>query len=48
MGEIGDGVRRALVVMSTTWCMESLYCTPDTNITLHINYIGIKIKITSI
>ena len=24
--------------------VESLYCTPESNITLYINYIGIKIK----
>ena len=23
---------------------ESLYCTPETNITLHDNYTGIKVK----
>ena len=23
---------------------ESLYCTPDTNMTLYVNYTGIKIK----
>ena len=23
--------------------VESLYCTPETNITLHVNYTGIKI-----
>ena len=24
--------------------VESLYCTPETNITLYVNYTGIKIK----
>jgi len=24
--------------------VESLYCTPETNVTLYINYIEIKIK----
>ena len=24
--------------------VKSLYCTPETNVTLHINYTGIKIK----
>ena len=24
--------------------VESLYCTPETNITLYVNYIGIKVK----
>ena len=28
---------------AVAWSIESLYCTPETHTTLHVNYTGIKI-----
>ena len=40
MGEIGEGDHDEHWVMYGS--VESLYCTPETNITLYVNYTGIK------
>ena len=47
MGEVGDeGIKEC--TCDKHWVMygsvESLYYTPETNITLYVNYTGIKTK----
>ena len=47
VGEIGDGDYRVRLLWWTLklyTIVESLYCTPETNIALYVNYTGIKRK----
>ena len=47
MGEINDGIKE-YTYHDEHWVIyrivESLYCTPETNMTLYVKYTGIKIK----
>ena len=46
-GKEMKGIKTTLILMSTELVCEIgelLYCTPETNITLYINYTGMKIK----
>lgn len=48
MGEIGDGVSEGTCrdePWMTYGSVESLYCTPDTNIPLHANQLELKQKL---
>ena len=46
MGEVGDGDKE-YIYCDEHWIVyrtvETLHCTPETNITLYVNYTGIKI-----
>ena len=49
MGETGDGDEKYTYDEPQVMCRidELLYCTSDTNITLYVNYTGIKMLKTS-
>lgn len=40
---LGKGIKSTFTTISTENC-ETLYCKPETNVTLHANYIEIKKK----